>query len=77
DYNGPDSFTYTNEDGSTETVTVTVEAVADDTVVAADAATTNEDTPITIDVLGNDTDADGVVSPVASVTDGEYGTVTI
>ncbi|WP_298944251.1 Ig-like domain-containing protein, partial [uncultured Psychromonas sp.] len=77
DYNGPDSFTYTNEDGSTETVSVTVEAISDDTVVAADAATTNEDTPITIDVLANDTDADGVVSPVASVTDGEYGTVTI
>ena len=78
DYNGTDTFTYTNEDGTTETVTVTVEAVADDTVVAADSATTDEDTPITIDVLANDTDVDGgVVSPVASVTDGENGTVTI
>ena len=76
DYNGTDTFTYTNEDGTTETVTVTVEAVADESVTAADSATTDEDTPITIDVLANDTDVDGgVVSPVASVTDGENGTV--
>ncbi|WP_170968523.1 cadherin-like domain-containing protein, partial [Psychromonas sp. SP041] len=53
DFNGSDTFTYTNEDGTTETVSVTVEAVADDTVVGADLATTNEDTPVTIDVLAN------------------------
>ncbi|WP_298944261.1 VCBS domain-containing protein, partial [uncultured Psychromonas sp.] len=71
------SFTYTNEDGSTETVSVTVEAISDDTVVAADAATTNEDTPITIDVLANDTDVDSDISPVSTVTQGVNGSVAI
>ncbi|MEG3756283.1 Ig-like domain-containing protein, partial [Psychromonas arctica] len=77
DFNGEDEFTYTNEDGNTETVTVTVDPVADDTVLVADSATTDEDTPVVIDVVANDTDADGVTSPVASVTDGTNGTVTI
>ncbi|WP_413692904.1 beta strand repeat-containing protein [Pseudoalteromonas sp. KJ10-2] len=77
DFNGTDTFTYTNEDGNTETVTVTVEPVADDTVLVADSATTDEDTPVVIDVVANDTDADGVTSPVASVTDGTNGTVSI
>ncbi|MEG3755583.1 VCBS domain-containing protein, partial [Psychromonas arctica] len=36
-----------------------------------------EDTPVVIDVVANDTDADGVTSPVASVTDGTNGTVAI
>ncbi|MGJ8582061.1 MAG: beta strand repeat-containing protein, partial [Psychromonas sp.] len=77
DFNGTDTFTYTNEDGNTETVTVTVDPVADDTVLVADSATTDEDTPVVIDVISNDTDADGVTSPVASVTDGTNGTVAI
>ncbi|WP_236546714.1 beta strand repeat-containing protein [Psychromonas sp. L1A2] len=77
DFNGTDTFTYTNVDGNTETVTVTVDPVADDTVLVADSATTDEDTPVVIDVLSNDTDADGVTSPVASVTDGANGTVAI
>ena len=77
DFNGTDTFTYTNEDGNTETVTVTVDPVADDTILVADAATTNEDTPIVIDVISNDTDADGVTSPVETVTNGANGTVAI
>ena len=49
------------------------------TVVVNDIATTNEDSAVIIDVLANDTDidADGVKSPVASVTDGAHGTVLI
>ena len=78
DFNGTDTFTYTNEDGNTETVTVTVDPIADDTVLVADAATTNEDTPVTIDVVANDTDVDnGAVSPVETVTNGANGTVAI
>ncbi|WP_137298019.1 Ig-like domain-containing protein, partial [Psychromonas sp. SP041] len=78
DFNGSDSFTYTNEDGNTETVTVTVDPVADDTVLVADSATTNEDTPVIINVVGNDTDVDGgVISPVDTVTQGANGTVAI
>ena len=78
DFNGTDTFTYTNEDGNTETVTVTVDPIADDTVLVADAATTNEDTPVVIDVISNDTDVDnGEVSPVETVTNGANGTVAI
>ncbi|MEL0661005.1 Ig-like domain-containing protein, partial [Psychromonas arctica] len=78
DFNGTDTFTYTNEDGNTETVSVTVDPVADDSILVADSATTNEDTPITIDVVGNDTDVDnGEVSPVDTVTQGANGTVAI
>jgi hypothetical protein len=57
---GQDSFTYTIEDADgnadTATVTLTVTGVNDDTHVAADDAdTTDEDTPVTTDVLANDT----------------------
>ncbi|MBN2643840.1 MAG: retention module-containing protein, partial [Desulfuromonadaceae bacterium] len=48
-----------------------------ETVVGNDAAVTDEDTPVVIDVLANDTDIDGPVSPVASVTDGANGSVTL
>ena len=54
DFNGTDSFTYTVTSGGvteTATVTVTVNAVAD---IADDTLTTNEDTPVTINVLAND-----------------------
>ncbi|MEL0661057.1 Ig-like domain-containing protein, partial [Psychromonas arctica] len=54
-----------------------VTTVDDPTIVTSDTAITSEDTSVTIDVLANDTDVDGVVSPVASVTDGDNGTVAI
>ncbi|MEJ6080911.1 cadherin-like domain-containing protein, partial [Vibrio sp. 1-Bac 57] len=81
DFNGTDSFTYTNEEGQEATVNVTVDAVNDLTVVADDTATTNEDAAIDIDVLANDTDTvdgtEAAVSPVESVTQGTNGIVTI
>ena len=56
-------------------------AIDDQTVVVADTATTNEDAAIDIDVLANDTDTvdgtDAAISPVASVTQGTNGSVTI
>ncbi|MFN4764673.1 Ig-like domain-containing protein, partial [Gillisia sp. Q332] len=75
-FNGEDSFTYTNEEGNTGTVTVTVTPVDDVTTVVDDSATTDEDVAVNIDVIANDTDVD-VKSPVASVTQGANGTVTI
>ena len=42
-----------------ETVAVTVAPVNDDPVAADDTATTDEDVPVTIEVLANDTDVDG------------------
>ncbi len=76
DFHGTEAFSYTLQDpfGNTEvaSVQVTVTAV-DDTV--DDHATTNEDTPVNIDVLGNDTFA-GPAS-VESVTQGAHGSVTL
>jgi hypothetical protein len=42
-----------------------------------DAASTDDNTPVTIDVLANDTDADGDTLSVSSFTDGTSGTVTL
>lgn len=46
-------------------------------VAQNDTATTNEDTPVTIAVLANDTDADGDTLSVASVTNATKGTVAV
>ena len=58
-YNGPDSFTYTITDVDNETatavVTITVNSVNDLPVAVDDALSTPEDTPLTGDVLANDT----------------------
>jgi hypothetical protein len=78
---GTDSFTYTASDGQGgtdgATVTITVGSVNDAPVVNDDAATTLEDTPITVDVLANDTDADGDALATVGVTDGTNGTAVI
>ncbi len=75
DWNGTDSFTYTVTDAAsgeslTRTVTLTVTPVAD---IANDAATTNEDTAVTISVLANDSFQGTPV--VTAVTQGAHGTV--
>ena len=62
-YEGNDSFTYTVDDlfsgtSAATTVTVTVNAINDAPVAVADVVTTDEDTPINIDVAANDTDVD-------------------
>ncbi|GAA4030668.1 retention module-containing protein [Actimicrobium antarcticum] len=83
-YNGPASFTYTISDGqggtSTATVNVGVPPVNDPPVAVADAATTSEDTAITITaatLLANDTDVDGNPLSIISVQNGVNGTVTL
>ncbi|WP_299149975.1 tandem-95 repeat protein [uncultured Tateyamaria sp.] len=62
-FNGPTTITYTitDDQGGEDTATVTVEVtpVNDAPDAVNDAATTDEDTPVTIDVLANDTDVDG------------------
>ncbi len=59
-FTGTDTFTYTISDGhggtDTATVTVTIVPVNDAPDAVNDAVSTNEDTPITIAVLGNDSD---------------------
>ncbi|MEL7087662.1 MAG: tandem-95 repeat protein, partial [Planctomycetota bacterium] len=88
DFAGSDSFTYTVDDGAggqaSTTVTVTVTNVNDGPVAAGDSAATSATTPVVINVLANDTDADGdslSVSSLGSATGGSVvnnndGTVT-
>src|SRR6185295_12313995 len=80
-YSGPDSFTYTVSDGhggtATGTVTITVSAVNDAPAATDDAATTPEDTPVSIPVLANDTDLDGDSLVVSGVSAAGHGVATI
>ncbi len=79
-YNGPDSFTYTIDDGNggtdTATVNVTVDPVNDDPIANDDDVTVDEDDTVTFDVLGNDTDVDGDTLEVDSFTQPSNGTLT-
>ncbi|PVV15466.1 MAG: hypothetical protein B6D82_03645 [gamma proteobacterium symbiont of Ctena orbiculata] len=56
---------------------MTVGAVNDAPVAADDTIGTDEDTPVTVDVLPNDSDPDGDTLTVTSVTQGTNGAVTI
>jgi len=81
DYSGPDSFDYTVSDGSiggqdTATVTITVIPVNDPPVAENDLATTDEDTPVDVVVLTNDTDPEDDVLTVTQVTQGSNGAVS-
>jgi VCBS repeat-containing protein len=62
-YHGADSFTYTAGDGAAVTgatrVDLSIASVNDLPVASADSAHVAEDATVTIDVLGNDVDADG------------------
>lgn len=78
---GSDSFTYTITDGRncfrTATVNVTVtEKVNRAPDAVDDMATTQENTAVTINVVGNDSDPDGDPFTVTNVTQGSNGVVT-
>ncbi|MBU0595009.1 MAG: retention module-containing protein, partial [Gammaproteobacteria bacterium] len=88
-YYGPASFNYSITDGHGGTSTATVNLTVDQTskttppvvnhapTANPDVLSTNEDTPITIAVRGNDTDPDGDILTVTAVTNGANGSVTI
>jgi len=63
DFSGEDSFTYTADDGmggtDTATVTITIEGKNDAPDALDDTAETAENTPVSGNVLANDTDPDG------------------
>ena len=83
-YNGPDSFTYKANDGTSDsnvaTVSIAVSAVNDPPVAANDSYTTAEDTPLTVSapgVLANDSDVDGDALSAAVVSGPSHGTVAL
>jgi len=79
-FSGSDSFDYTVSDGTvtdTATATIIVTALNSGPVAVADSASVDEDLSIQIDVLANDTDADGDSLTVASVGDAQNGSVKL
>ena len=77
-YHGADTFDYVVTDGAltaTASVSVTVHPVPDAPVAGDDAVTTAEDAAVTVDVLANDTDVDGDILSVESVTQPAHGSV--
>ena len=80
-YNGPDAFDYTITDSigfiDSATVNVTVTATNDAPTAAADAATTNEDAPVAINVVANDSDIDGDTLTPSTVSAPDLGSVAI
>jgi hypothetical protein len=81
-YTGPDAFTYTISDGNggeaAATVAIVVTAGPNNPPVAVDDdVATDEDTPVVIDVLANDSDPDGDALTVIEVTQPASGSVAI
>ncbi|MBT8143377.1 MAG: tandem-95 repeat protein, partial [Gammaproteobacteria bacterium] len=80
-FSGTDSFTYTVSDGNggsdEATVTVTVAEQGNRQPGAMDdAASTDQDTPVAIDVLANDSDPDSDPLTITDVSDPANGSVT-
>jgi LPXTG-motif cell wall-anchored protein len=83
DFNGNDLFTYTVCDDGTPiqcdsaTVAVTVRPVNDPPVAVGDLSSTDRNSPVTIDVLANDSDIDGGALSISSATQGSGGSVVV
>lgn len=81
DFNGADSFRYRVCDASrscaTATVEVTVLPVNDRPTARIDSAAVDEDGSIRIDVLANDSDADGDAVTLIRLRDAEHGTAAV
>ncbi len=80
DYAGPDSFGYAISDGNGgsagATVVVTIDPVNDWPMANDDVAFTAEDTAITLNLLANDSDAEGDALTVTSLGAPVHGTVS-
>ncbi len=76
-YNGNDSFTYTVTDGHGGSGQATVTFHNQAPAAANDTFYTSGSGPFTIDVLANDTDADGDALSIVSATNGAAGTAQI
>ena len=79
-FNGSDSFTYRLSDSVASAfgqVNITIVAINDLPVAANDTASTAENTPVTINVVANDTDPDGDSLTVDTTTAASSGTVVV
>jgi gliding motility-associated-like protein len=84
-FNGTDQFTYTISDGiassGVATVVITVNSINDTPVAQDDSYTTNEDTPLNIDVahgvLNNDSDPDMDALRAIVQNDVQHGTLVL
>jgi LPXTG-motif cell wall-anchored protein len=77
-YLGADTFTYDAGDGTdTATATVSIAVANTPPVAAPEAGTTDTNTPVTLAVLGNDTDPSGDALTVTGFTNGGAGTVQV
>ncbi len=78
---GTDQFTYQVSDGNggfdTATVQINVLAVNDDPVANNDTATTEQETPVIVNVLANDEDVDGDALELMSTSEPLNGSVSI
>jgi len=81
DYNGTDMFDYqiTSSDGSTATATVTIDIlpINDPIIALTDIVELQEDTPVDIDVLANDRNADSDALSITAVGSPSHGQVVI
>ncbi|WP_345173276.1 Ig-like domain-containing protein, partial [Nocardioides caricicola] len=78
DWNGTvPTVTYTTGTGATGTLDITITPVNDAPVAAGDSRILDEDGAATIDVLANDTDADGDPLSAVPVTGPVHGTVVV
>jgi hypothetical protein len=80
-YSGPASFTYTISDGNggtdTATVNITITAVNDPPVANPDVRTVVQGSTTVITVLANDTDVDGGLLTITTITPATNGTASI
>ncbi|MDP6446457.1 MAG: Ig-like domain-containing protein [Pirellulaceae bacterium] len=78
---GDDSFSYSIRDASGDTdqgtVEVTVKPINDSPVGRNDVVSTNEDQPVTVDVLDNDLDVDGDTLSIDRLTQPAHGTAVV
>ena len=83
---GTDTFNYTISDGNGHTATATETVIVKGTTPPQNVAPVAENdvtsvvcgtSPITLDVLANDSDADGDTLTITKVTNGQYGTTRI
>ncbi len=80
-YHGADSFMYTASDGrggtASAAITITVVEVNDVPLARDDSASATEDGSVDIGVLGNDTDPDGDVLALQSVSSPAHGSAEV